>query len=104
MSYEWCRAPEIGLPAPDITLFLDISPDDARNRGGYGQERYETEAMQRRVRAMFDRIGAEMNGDGTKKWISVDAGRERDAVTQTLWAYIEPVINGVDCPIDRLWT
>ena len=51
----------MGLPAPDITLFLDISPERARERGGYGQERYETEAMQHRVRTMFDRIGDEMN-------------------------------------------
>jgi dTMP kinase len=53
---------------------------------------------------MFDRIGAEMNADGTKRWINIDAGRERDAVAQMLWAYIEPVINGVDLPIDKLWT
>jgi dTMP kinase len=104
MSYEWCRAPEKGLPAPDITLFLDISPENARSRGGYGQERYETEVMQRRVRTMFDRIGEEMNADGTKRWINIDAGRERDAVTQMLWTRVEPVINGVDRPIDRLWT
>uniref|UniRef100_D8Q2T3 dTMP kinase n=1 Tax=Schizophyllum commune (strain H4-8 / FGSC 9210) TaxID=578458 RepID=D8Q2T3_SCHCM len=49
LPYAWCRAPDIGLPAPDVTLFFDIAPEAARARGGYGEERYEREDVQRRV-------------------------------------------------------
>lgn len=44
LSYEWCKAPDISLPAPDLVLFLEVHPDVARERGGYGEERYEKEA------------------------------------------------------------
>ena len=58
LPFEWCRAPETSLPLPDITFFLDISPEKARLRGaGYGEERYEKEELQRRVREVFVKIG-----------------------------------------------
>jgi dTMP kinase len=107
LPYEWCRAPDIGLPTPDLTLFLDISPEKAKERGGYGEERYETEGMQRRVRAAFDRISQEMNRSSEPAhggWITIDAGHERDVVSRVLWQHIEPILLGVDHPIQRLWT
>jgi dTMP kinase len=73
LSYEWCRNPEIGLPAPDLTMFLDIAPEKARERGGYGEERYEKEEVQRRVRGVFERIGREMLAGGAGE----TAGSER---------------------------
>ncbi|EFQ94563.1 hypothetical protein PTT_07709 [Pyrenophora teres f. teres 0-1] len=39
MSLEWCRNPELGLPRPDLCIFLDISAEDAAKRGGYGTEK-----------------------------------------------------------------
>lgn len=53
LSLEWAWQPEIGLPRPDVCLFLHISPEDAAKRGGYGVERYENAAMQARVRELF---------------------------------------------------
>jgi dTMP kinase len=108
LPYSWCRAPEISLPAPDITLFLDILPDKAKQRGGYGEERYEKEDMQRRVREVFGRIGSEMtaasSGDGTNgKWVTVDASCELDDVSDVIWKHIEPLVAGTDLPIQRLW-
>lgn len=105
LSYEWCRAPDISLPAPDLTLFLDITPEKAKERGGYGEERYEKEEMQRRVRDVFDRIGGEMgtDGDGSVKWVKVDAGREKVAVFEDVWRHVEPLIGGIERSIQRLW-
>ncbi|PNX96874.1 thymidylate kinase, partial [Trifolium pratense] len=42
-------APEIGLLAPDLVAYLDISPDKAAERGGYGDERYEKLEFQKKV-------------------------------------------------------
>ncbi|PAV19943.1 thymidylate kinase [Pyrrhoderma noxium] len=33
----WCKQPDVGLPAPDLTLFLDISPEVAALRGAMGK-------------------------------------------------------------------
>lgn len=54
LSLSWAWQPEVGLPRPDLLLFLSISTDEAAKRSGYGEERYETEAMQIRVRRLFD--------------------------------------------------
>ncbi|ERF69777.1 hypothetical protein EPUS_07033 [Endocarpon pusillum Z07020] len=56
LSLEWAWQPEVGLPRPDLLLFLSISAEETAKRGGYGEERYETNAMQSKVRHLFDRL------------------------------------------------
>ncbi|KAG6918173.1 hypothetical protein DXG01_016158 [Tephrocybe rancida] len=102
LPYEWCRAPDIGLPAPDLTLFLDITPEAAKSRGGYGEERYEKEEMQRRVGEIFRRIGMELVEDGGL-WVDLDAGKEKDVVAEELWQVVEPLTREVEAPLRRLW-
>ena len=34
LSIDWCKGPDVGLPAPDCVLFLDLSQDEAEKRGG----------------------------------------------------------------------
>lgn len=103
LAYEWCRAPDVGLPAPDLTLFLNVEPEVARARGGYGEERYEKEEIQRGVRALFERIGEEMNRDGEGKWVVIDAGKEKDQVALDIWRAVESFAGGVYAPMSRLW-
>lgn len=104
LSYEWCRAPEIGLPAPDLTLFLNVSPEAAAARGdGYGEERYEREDVQTGVRHVFDKIGRAMQGEGEGKWVEINAGKSKEEVADNLWIAVEPLVGGVHGPINRLW-
>ncbi|KAL3526155.1 hypothetical protein ACH5RR_014527 [Cinchona calisaya] len=49
LDLQWCKAPEVGLLAPDLVVYLDISPEKAAERGGYGGERYEQLEFQRKV-------------------------------------------------------
>ncbi|KAF1996475.1 P-loop containing nucleoside triphosphate hydrolase protein, partial [Amniculicola lignicola CBS 123094] len=39
LSLPWARHPDVGLPRPDLVLFLDISAEEAAKRGGYGEEK-----------------------------------------------------------------
>jgi dTMP kinase len=105
LPYEWCRAPEIGLPAPDLTLFLDISPEVAATRGGYGQERYEKEEVQKGVRQVFDKIGRAVQEDdeGDGKWVNIDAGKTKEEVAEELWRAVEPLASGIQGSISKLW-
>lgn len=34
LSLSWCMGPDIGLPAPDAVIFLDVPQDVAERRGG----------------------------------------------------------------------
>ena len=56
LTLEWARQPEVGLPQPDLCLFLKIAPLDAERREGFGDERYETTKMQERVRDNFQKL------------------------------------------------
>ncbi|KAF9606777.1 hypothetical protein IFM89_028153 [Coptis chinensis] len=49
LNIDWCKAPEIGLLAPDLVLYLDIPPEKAADRGGYGVEKYEQLEFQQNV-------------------------------------------------------
>lgn len=56
LTLAWAREPEVGLPRPDVCLFLDVSPAVAAKRGGFGLEKYENGSTQRRVRDLFHRL------------------------------------------------
>ena len=34
LSLGWCQAPDVGLPAPDAVIFLDLTQEQAEQRGG----------------------------------------------------------------------
>ena len=102
LTYGWCRAPDVSLPAPDLTIFLDISPEHAaEQREGYGGERYEKLEMQARVREIFGRIGKEM---GPEKWVTIDAGRTREEVEGDIWENVSHLVEGTDEPVNGLWS
>ncbi|XP_072724439.1 thymidylate kinase isoform X2 [Ciconia boyciana] len=50
---EWCKQPDIGLPKPDLILFLQLSPEEAAERGNFGNERYENSSFQEKVLQSF---------------------------------------------------
>ena len=35
LTIEWCKSSDVGLPAPDVVIFLDLSQEEAEQRGGY---------------------------------------------------------------------
>ncbi|TFY71270.1 hypothetical protein EVG20_g1716 [Dentipellis fragilis] len=107
LPFEWCRAPDVSLPAPDLILFLDITPEKAKERGGYGEERYEKEETQRKVRQIFGRMAEETAAQYEKsnhgRWVTIDASQSLEAVTADIWKVVEPFVEGLSGPIHRLW-
>lgn len=102
LSYTWCLTPDAGLPSPDITLFLDVSSAVARTRAGFGDERYEKEDVQLRVRDVFVRIGEQVEGSGGR-WEVVDADLGLGDVEEVVWESVKGLVGGVDGPVGRLW-
>lgn len=106
LSYEWCKAPDISLPAPDLVLFLNVSPEVARQRGGYGEERYEKEELQMKVRKVFETIEKdtlEMNGQKGLTWRTIDASGSLEEVHNSIVATVEPLSKGLFIDVARLW-
>ena len=89
LSLKWARDPEIGLPRPDICLFLDIAPDAAAKRGGFGSEKYETSAIQKRVRELFYELMGTSDGLDMQ---AVDAGRSIEEVGKDIMRRVTEVM------------
>lgn len=87
ISLEWAREPDVGLPRPDICVFLDVEPEIAAKRGGFGEERYEARDMQKRVRAGFLAL---MKKEDSEDITMVDAGGDLDEVESKIWHAIQP--------------
>lgn len=39
LDFDWCCAPDRGLPRPDAVFYLRSKPEELQARGGYGEER-----------------------------------------------------------------
>ena len=79
-------------------LYLNMPIDAARGRGGFGEERYETETLQREVRAQFEKLTEDW-------WTVVDADRTVEQVAEECAAVardaVERCARGEECK--RLW-
>lgn len=93
LSLKWCRHPEEGLPRPDLCLFLDISAEDAAKRGGWGEERYEKQELQDRVRQLFAEIRATEDGSDI---VTIDAGQTLDEVESSIRKQVEERFSEID--------
>jgi dTMP kinase len=84
----------IGLPEPDLTFFLDIDVDTAKNRmASRGHtDRFDERGADffERVRAGYERLISD--GGGTK-WIRVDASMDEESVFAALKGHIERIIS-----------
>lgn len=101
LGLAWARAPEAGLPRPDAVVFLDLDEARARERGGFGEERYETAEMQRRVRALFWGLKrGEVDGVAFEEeagdLVVVDAGGSVEEVAEEIWRVVRPRVEGVE--------
>ncbi|CAI5442840.1 unnamed protein product [Caenorhabditis angaria] len=73
LDENWVRQSDIGLPRPDVVLFFEVSPEVARQRGGFGEERLETETIQQKVAKKMEELRAD-------NWKSVNADGSYDDV------------------------
>jgi len=59
--------------------------------------------MQQAVDGVFQRIRREISESGGD-WLEVDATLSKDDLAERFWQIVEPMLNGLDDPISRLWT
>jgi dTMP kinase len=88
MDINWCKQPDVGLPRPDLTLFLEVSESVQQERGGFGAERYEQAEFQKKVRAVFNQL-RQSAGD----WKTISADVEFEKVSTAIWHEVEQVLS-----------
>lgn len=99
-SLDWCKNPDVGLPKPDLVMFLQLDPTVAATRGEFGAERYETSAFQTSVLQRFEQLMK----DPSVNWQVIDAARSVEDVHYDIRTLSENAINAVEnMPIAELW-
>jgi dTMP kinase len=85
LDAAWLLDIQRGLPAPDLTLFLDIAPDTAVVRKARGRDRYERDLeLLSRVRTSYRR---QANGQG---WVLIDGEAAKPDVARAVDAAVSP--------------
>lgn len=98
---DWCKAPDAGLPEPDLVIFLRLDHAAAESRGGYGGERYEVTDLQRRVANNFDKLRV----DSPSRWRQIDASRDIDAVRRDVERFVQTAIDiAATTEVSSLWS
>jgi len=101
MDFEWCRAPDVGLPKPDCVIYLTAPNDVIVNRNGFGDERYEMFDFQQKVKLNFNKLKED-------NWKVICANKSIDELHEELVDIIKETIKNVknsgETSISQLWT
>lgn len=79
LGLDWCVPPDEGLPDRDIVIYLDLSAEEAKKRGGYGRERYENAEFQDKVRRLYDHLSA-----SSPSWATLQASKPKDQLHEEI--------------------
>ena len=80
----WLTTVQKFLPAPALTILLEIAPDTAVQRKAVDRDRYERDlAMQARVRESYRRQAVE------GEWVVLDGERSRDVIASDVFTAVD---------------
>lgn len=92
LKFQWCLNPDLGMPKPDVTIFLKFNDMlQVTTRSGFGEERYEESEFQKKVCAQFKKF------EGFSEWHNINVDNKSiEEVHDEIWNLVEPVINGIN--------
>ena len=83
LDASWLAEIQRFLPAPELTILLDIDPALAARRKATGRDRYERDlALLERVRDSYTRQAEQAD------WVSVNGDQTKDAVTAEIMSIV----------------
>ena len=83
LDAAWLTELQKFLPAPSLTIVLDIAPETAVTRKAVDRDRYERDlALQARVRESYHRQAA------AEGWVMLDGERARDVVAADVFSAV----------------
>ena len=59
MSLDWCKKSDVGLPKPDSVIYLTVNKENVSKRNDFGNERYEKDEMQAKVKENYELLKTE---------------------------------------------
>lgn len=105
LNRTWLATPDTSLPAPDLILYLSLPTSTASTRASYGEERYESLALQQRVQEEFvavrQRVEAFAGRSG--RWVDVDADGTVEQVAERIRGVVDALKGEGLGEVKRLW-
>jgi dTMP kinase len=96
LDAEWLLDIQRGLPAPHVTVFLDIAPETAVTRKSAGRDRYERDlALLSRVRSSYRHQAA------AGRWVVIDGEASKADVARSVEAAVVPRLAPPSAPARR---
>lgn len=87
LDAAWLTDMQKFLPAPALTVMLDIAPETAVKRKTVDRDRYERDlALQARVRDSYLRQAA------AHHWVQLDGERPKDAIAADVFTAVAPLL------------
>jgi len=87
LDAAWLSEIQRFLPAPDLTIVLDIAPETAVRRKSTGRDRYERDlALLSRVRDSYRRQGRQAS------WLVLDGERQKSDVSGDVVTAVSPLL------------
>ncbi|XP_003490864.1 thymidylate kinase [Bombus impatiens] len=94
---DWCKAPDKGLPSPDVVIFLNVSKETQCSRSNWGDERYENNEIQSHVASNYRKIM-------DQTWYIINADDDKSKIHSQILQKILDVIDQVkDLPVSKLY-
>lgn len=90
LDKQWVCQSEVGLPKPDLVLFLDIDPENAEMRCGFGDEVMERTDFQKLVYSNMNTIF------DPSIWQRINAFQNVDAVHREITEKVDKLLLGYD--------
>jgi dTMP kinase len=102
LNLDACMHSDVGLPRPDVVIFLDIDSKTQVTRGGFGNERYEDVKIQTDARDIFIQL---KNKDVTGTWRVVDARKSPTEISEEIIKIVdESRLKVQNAPLMKLWS
>merc|ERR1712150_53970 len=98
LDFDWCQAPDRGLPCPDGVFFMRVDPEVGAARANFGDERYENAEFQAHVRTEFQ---LQRLHDGVA-WNTIDGGRGIEEIHEEIKQKAAE-LSQVAKEVPRLW-
>lgn len=103
LDLKWCQQCDVGLPQPDLLIYLSASADVVARRGGFGAERYERLEFQETVLKNYGTLASMEKGGG--RWVDVDANKEVEEVHRDIFCTVLTALSKQErAEVGRLWS
>jgi dTMP kinase len=83
---------------PDLTIFLDLSPEEGMGRRSATRDRFEQGFEKRDVTDFHQMVRKgylELAGKEPQRWLTIDASLSSRQVTRLIWQRVEPLMESM---------